>query len=595
MNQADGNNEPFQYEPLLSPRTIRLLRFERGTENRLSCTLLTRALESVPGFQALSYVWGEWTEANLRWLYIDGKRLQITSNLYSALIQLQHSSSTTIPEFYWADQICIDQSNARERSNQVAFMDQIFSHAAGVIVWLGRETKLMIAAFEGLRVLAAHIVENGGWEHFFQHHPTIKMQYFHQFCRLQDPCWDEDAVVWQALAEFTRNEWFFRLWVFQELILAKKAVFVCGSYILDSHSVLSCFNAILQSNHRLFVLMHGQPTTDVIVQRHYNALVELSMMRAKRARSKGQSLCKLIAFAAYRDAKDPRDKIYALRGLAADITSNDLLPDYTLETGEVYKSLAHHYLKEQKFLEVFSLIYPPDEPLPGISVTPSWVPKLSRKVRRPPMIYDAAGSTTLSITFLDQNTISIEGKIVDTITDIGAGTRREGSYGIDEILTVMRECDRIAAKQMVPYPTQEDRIDVLWRTLIQDADHDEHTASPSLRDTYLAWRRYLDQAQHEKDLITSHDVSAFSRHVASNGLFYDHTLCVTAGGYLALISLGLSPGDQICVLSGGHMPFAIRACGAENYLLLAQVYVHGLMEGEAMKMEEVPFVKITLV
>jgi hypothetical protein len=591
MDPTDVNNMPFQHEPLVGPRTIRLIRLEQGTEQRLSCTLHTCTLESVPGFRALSYVWGEWTAANLRWLYIDGKRLQITSNLYSALSQLQRSSSATTPEFYWADQICIDQSNATERSSQVAFMDQIYSQAAGVTVWLGKETSLMITAFERLRDLAAHIAENGD---FFQLQPAMKMQYFHQFCHLQKPFWNENAIVWQALAEFTRNKWFFRLWVFQELILAKEAVFVCGSYTLDSQSVLACFTAIQESNYRLFVLMHGQPTADVIVQRYYNAIIELSMMRTQRAWN-GQSLCRLISFAAHRDAKDPRDKIYALRGLAADITSNDLSPDYTLEIGEVYKSLAYHYLKEQKSLEVFSLIYPPDEPHSNISVTPSWVPKLSREVKIPPMVYNAAGSTTLFVTFPDQNTVSIEGKIVDTIVDIGAGTRREGSCDVKEMLTVMRECDRISAKQMVPYPTQDDKVDVLWRTLIQNADTHKRTASPSLRYSYVAWRLYLDRAQHQNKLSTSHEVLALFRLVSSNGLFYDHTVCATAGGYLAFTPLGLRPGDQICVLSGGHMPFAIRSCGAGKFLLLAQIYVHGLMEGEAMAMEDVPLVKIVLV
>ena len=45
----------------------------------------------------------------------------------------------------------------------------------------------------------------------------------------------------------------------------------------------------------------------------------------------------------------------------------------------------------------------------------------------------------------------------------------------------------------------------------------------------------------------------------------------------------MKPGDIICVLFGGKMPFCLRPWG-DCYLLVGECYVHGLMNGEAMKM-----------
>jgi hypothetical protein len=39
----------------------------------------------------------------------------------------------------WADQICIDQDNAVEKSQQISLMDIIYRNARHVLVWLGQD------------------------------------------------------------------------------------------------------------------------------------------------------------------------------------------------------------------------------------------------------------------------------------------------------------------------------------------------------------------------------------------------------------------------------------------------------------------------
>ena len=52
--------------------------------------------------------------------------------------------------------------------------------------------------------------------------------------------------------------------------------------------------------------------------------------------------------------------------------------------------------------------------------------------------------------------------------------------------------------------------------------------------------------------------------------------------------MGMAPysahvGDLICVLFGGQTPFVLRKREPEGYLLVGECYVHGIMDGEAIR------------
>ena len=62
------------------------------------------------------------------------------------------------------------------------------------------------------------------------------------------------------------------------------------------------------------------------------------------------------------------------------------------------------------------------------------------------------------------------------------------------------------------------------------------------------------------------------------------------------MSLGpsnMQPGDLICVFLGGPVPWVIRQDG-EEYVLIGECYVYGLMDGEVMDTEHLPVQDIVL-
>src|SRR5262249_11431837 len=83
-------------------------------------------------YEALSYVWG--SENNTRAILVDGCSFLVTLSLESALRQLRHSSCERV---LWIDQLCIDQNNEAEKSEQVGLLGDIYRNASAVLIWLG--------------------------------------------------------------------------------------------------------------------------------------------------------------------------------------------------------------------------------------------------------------------------------------------------------------------------------------------------------------------------------------------------------------------------------------------------------------------------
>jgi hypothetical protein len=109
-------------------------------------------------------------------------------------------------EWLWIDQISIDQSNISERNRQVSQMSFIYQGTARVLAWLGK-------AFAGSDELFDFIARRNPDDPNF---------------------WDEasytgialDRVVWRELVTCEYWRW---LWIYQELVLARKVYIFVGT------------------------------------------------------------------------------------------------------------------------------------------------------------------------------------------------------------------------------------------------------------------------------------------------------------------------------------------------------------------------------
>jgi len=132
---------------MLGSRSIRVLDLEPQTDPRqLFGTLRTACLSESPEFTALSYVWGTGiSETNQ--ITINGRQKSITQNCYNALAALcaRHDALTI-----WVDSICINQQDNAEKNDQIQLMEDIYSWAQVVYIWLGDSTPQSDAAIDCL-------------------------------------------------------------------------------------------------------------------------------------------------------------------------------------------------------------------------------------------------------------------------------------------------------------------------------------------------------------------------------------------------------------------------------------------------------------
>ncbi|EJT79134.1 hypothetical protein GGTG_04223 [Gaeumannomyces tritici R3-111a-1] len=148
----------------------------------------------------------------------------LTPNLNAALMCLRRENSG---RSLWVDAICIDQANNEENNHQVGQMGTVYSSAGRVLFWLGpssTETQCLLGLAEHLHGKAV------------QRQPA-KGQSSLELWRL---AWDE--VSQEAGEEPTQLQhartrelqrpldraWFRRVWVVQEVALAKRVDVVCG-------------------------------------------------------------------------------------------------------------------------------------------------------------------------------------------------------------------------------------------------------------------------------------------------------------------------------------------------------------------------------
>jgi hypothetical protein len=156
--------QPFEYEPLdTSIDCIRLLSLdalEEGLEDGIvRCSLNQVKFSEKPRYEALSYTWG--APGPTRRIWVNGKPVDVRENLRDALFCLQQSRQ---PRLLWADAICIDQRNAQERQHQVGFMEFIYTRAVKVLIWLGRADLRIEQTFAGMSKHGEDVTDDQKWE-----------------------------------------------------------------------------------------------------------------------------------------------------------------------------------------------------------------------------------------------------------------------------------------------------------------------------------------------------------------------------------------------------------------------------------------------
>jgi hypothetical protein len=271
-----GANAPYTHEALQEAREqIRLVMIQRARfDEPLAVHVQVFDLEAAPRYSALSYTWG--SANRLHRIAVDGKCLDIRENLFHFLREFRQEPGR--PEWLWIDQISIDQTNVKERNHQVRFMSRIYSQCNSVTVWLNDSNARDFVAF-------------------------------------QDP---------EALAQLLRNEYFSRLWIVQEVLLAQHVRFLTPGNLWISWDAIQ--DTVGRTAKSYFAKIDLSPSSAM-------SLLALNVERLP------SSLEWCILEFSGNKCEDPRDKVYGFMGLVDPCYNFEV--DYSRSKVDVYRDAVY--------------------------------------------------------------------------------------------------------------------------------------------------------------------------------------------------------------------------------------------------------------
>ncbi|KAF7531120.1 hypothetical protein G7054_g9176 [Neopestalotiopsis clavispora] len=314
---------------------FRLIRLDssKSQSDLIHVDIETYDLDDCPEYEATSYAWaGEDGDSKLSGPIFIGSFYDVawqTSNCLSLLRYLRPGRGIRM---VWVDAICINQANAHERGMQVAKMRDIYRNASRVVVYLGPDT-------------VQHSMQ--------QHRPRARLDEL-------DGNGENHA---QKIHELLNRRYFSRVWVIQELVLAKSLVIPLHDS--DYHADNTCIERLKVdwNDTKASWFQHGAGGRVFSLDR----------------------LDELLDQTWASEASDPRDKLFGILGLVdtavcahkAQATDKphskldySLLPNYTLSVKETFIGLAAYVvtvLDQRHILE-----YAAGQK--AVSEYPSWTP-----------------------------------------------------------------------------------------------------------------------------------------------------------------------------------------------------------------------------
>ncbi|KAL6898785.1 HET domain-containing protein [Trichoderma evansii] len=288
---------------------FRLIELAPSAESDIiECSLRSYSFNgSHPEYIALSYAWGR--NVRDKFINLNGTQFPVGSKLWWFLhhMRLRNQYHT-----FWIDAICIDQSNVVERNHQVQKMRQIYSNAKSASVGLGKDDTSSGNDI-AMRYMARRTSYEAGNLNFGK-------------------LWSARQV--KAILALCEMNYWRRVWIIQEIMLAKEVTIYCGSKSITWNKfeqLVKDLQAISDRGRE-----HHTPCASSIL-----ASPAIVIAKAKAAWDGDlQPLTTLLRLYRNHEATNMLDKVYALHGLAKD--SADIAVDYDIT--------AHSLLRKKTLL-----------------------------------------------------------------------------------------------------------------------------------------------------------------------------------------------------------------------------------------------------
>ncbi|EPE33887.1 hypothetical protein GLAREA_06900 [Glarea lozoyensis ATCC 20868] len=590
--------QPYIYRPLPSGQHIRLLQLSEAQDLQagLEGKLTTYELANTPPYECLSYTWGI-DPANCS-LTLNNLGFSIRQNLQDGLRRLRRSDRAHL---LWVDAICIDQLNIPERGSQVSIMRDIFAGADQVVIWLGEEDDdgSTAPAFKLIPILAK-LDKTETWNYVVQNAESEGSS-------------AEDLLKdLYSLNRLGSRPWWKRVWVLQEIVVAKEAMLLCGSQVLSWQGICDLHRVYmhLPTSHQLLTSQLDRawarefpyrPILKLLDNIIFDPLRVILSHRKWKEKGLTTTLAKLMDMMIHTRylASDPRDHIYALLGIVQMDLKSGIQPDYNLSMEVLYTSVFKSWLINEGDLTYLSWLRYNNSLHYKNETFPTWVPDfqnrtikgrfstrwISRAKRRPKyaLLYHASGSQQPSSaphitasSFENENCIlNLIGVEVDTIEDINSYSGNFNLY-MTPPERLNKRIDLWRPSNLSKYVGSSEPIkQAFWRTYLKDQTLQGY--HEGIRHRHQM-RRLSNKEMEDEDWTNFHKVLSKTAVVRKIRVFF-----MTKKGYMGLGYDTVKEGDIVAVVMGGEVPLVLRPAGDGLFLLIGECYVHGIMDGEVMK------------
>lgn len=479
------------------------------------CNISSHRIESPKPYTALSYVWGSNDRTHVA--TVGGKGLGITQSLAEALrhIRDRHNAVTI-----WIDQICINQDDNTEKTDQVNLMGRIYAAAAQLFVWLGPEADDSDAvmalwsdvglAARGLGIESYWTTERAGLLRTIRPGEVLaaddEMLIFQALIEESVPRF---KVLLRAMVAWTQRPWFRRVWVMQEFALPRKPpLFVCGKMKVEAELP---FLAVTLYRLSGSLLLNGEPVgsesrreVQTLMDKfgkqpisHFTTIRRQRQMFDEGREGAGDTLMDILRKMYVQkemDATDDRDRVFAVLGLASDSKQLGLKADYKVkDCSVIYAKVAKALIQRAGGLEVLSWSQFPKTrggdimtPLPTwapdwrSSLAPSYHPLIIPRAGRNAVFSPSRGSLPTYLETGYENVLALAGMTLCTIEKVGniwlddqnnseqPNRDQEDAHRLNHLATIEGFCRESAALTQSPYASPDRQAQAIWRVPVGD-------------------------------------------------------------------------------------------------------------------------------
>ncbi|KAE8447185.1 hypothetical protein EG329_011016 [Mollisiaceae sp. DMI_Dod_QoI] len=505
------------YAPLQHADSIRLLVLHPGEfTSPIQISLAEVRLEKDPAYKALSYTWATEDGDNKRSSQVrcENARIWVTKNCELALRYLRREESNRV---LWVDAICINQDDKKERGHQVGIMQNVYSRATEVLVWLGESSKIL-----GAQLPSIHSAEpeTPDFESHLGLTPSITSNAEPYSSEVNESNGQKDFGIPKSVTEI-----FFKF---------------LDRMVSETRSMDSA----------------GQdPISSPLYQRLLSEI--------------------------YSTVHDPRDKIFGILGLSDKRRSLVSVPDYNQTIPEAFTAVTIGILQQTKSLSILeeatstvSLLHLPSW-VPNWSASNIiyfWGGEFSRA---------AKGSEAMFKVSSDEQVLMVKGQEFDRIEKIPLADPMAYALNTKlahRIEGWRISCD--VGFSLMNYPTGEPVEEAVWRALCWNVDLNSKPAPNKLEDSFREWYHILKSAKSVKECVEKIFDLRAKQTSFERCINITSPLCTTAKGYLAAVPHTTEVGDCIVVLAGAEVPYVLRPTG-DHCRFIGPCYVHGIMDGEA--------------